>query len=330
MDVLTHASLEHGGSILTNCVVDRIVLQDGRANGVVLSERSLRPGARSTRGSASSPTPRPETMRLVEQAISAADARRERRCATEDGPAWVPRDPLAARWAHPWGSEDFDPLVHEATALTRVHSWVGDKYTLGGHAGTSLEGIGQLMESTYYAGGPHQRVGRRVETDPARRGSELSYGLDGSAGPEALDGPIRREPLALQRDDWPLVPELQRPGPGPVPKWTPWTTGASTAPPSSVRSSAAISPKINGSSTGCLTDAVPGAIHEQRGVAGGSELDGGRLNAAQVVAEDAGCATSDGGRRGRLSGTSRILIASPLRSSSTGSAADDDRYGRRL
>jgi phytoene dehydrogenase-like protein len=77
VDALTQCFLEHGGTILTNCMVDRIVVQDGRATGVVLSDRSLRPGAHfDARVGVISNAGVPETLRLLgEQTVTAADSR---------------------------------------------------------------------------------------------------------------------------------------------------------------------------------------------------------------------------------------------------------------
>src|SRR5215207_1758687 len=46
VDALTHAFVAHGGAVLTNAAVERVVLEEGRARGVVLGEGSPERGAR--------------------------------------------------------------------------------------------------------------------------------------------------------------------------------------------------------------------------------------------------------------------------------------------
>jgi phytoene dehydrogenase-like protein len=202
VDALTQCFLEHGGSILTNCVVDRVVVQDGRATGVVLSERSLRPGAQiDVRVGVISNAGVPETLRLVgEQAVSAADARLG---------AKMRHWKMGLRGSHVtswlldgrvhWGSEDFDPLVHEAILLYRAFdSWEGTKrYMVDMLGNDTWKASGQLMEFTYYA--PADPTSVSPEGHTILRAEEcFPYALHGLGGPEAWDGPIRQELLAAR------------------------------------------------------------------------------------------------------------------------------------
>ena len=76
-DALTHCFLASGGTIWTSSTVETIVIEDGRANGIVLSDRSLHPGARvDARVGVLSNAGVPETLRLLGDAtVTAADAR---------------------------------------------------------------------------------------------------------------------------------------------------------------------------------------------------------------------------------------------------------------
>jgi phytoene dehydrogenase-like protein len=131
VDALTNCLLDHGGSILTNTTVDRIVVEDGRATGVVLGERSLDPGARfDARLAVLSNAGVPETLRLVgEPALSAAD---ERLAAKMRHWKMGLRGSHVTSWLLDrridWGSSAFDPLINEAILVYRAFdSWEGTK-----------------------------------------------------------------------------------------------------------------------------------------------------------------------------------------------------------
>ena len=178
------------------------MVQGGRATGVVLSERSLRPGAQiDARVGVISNAGVPETLRLVgEQAVSAADARLG---------AKMRHWKMGLRGSHVtswlldgrvhWGSEDFDPLVDEAILLYRAFdSWEGTKqYMVDMLGNDTWKASGQLMEFTYYA--PADPTSVSPEGHTILRAEEcFPYALHGLGGPEAWDGPIRYELLAAR------------------------------------------------------------------------------------------------------------------------------------
>jgi hypothetical protein len=98
-----------------------------------------------------------------------------------------------------WGSEGFDPLVHEAILLYRAFdSWAGTKqYMVDMLGNDTWKASGQLMEFTYYA--PADPTSVSPEGRTILRAEEcFPYGLHGLGGPEAWDGPIRSELLAAR------------------------------------------------------------------------------------------------------------------------------------
>ena len=106
VDALTQCFLEHGGTIITNCTVDRIVIEGGRATGVVLGERSPQPGAEiDARVGVLSNAGVPETLRLVGEHDDLGRRRPPRRqdAPLEDGAARLARHVVAARPAHRLG-----------------------------------------------------------------------------------------------------------------------------------------------------------------------------------------------------------------------------------
>ncbi len=282
VDALTQCFLEHGGSILTNCVVDRIVVQDGRATGVVLSERSLHPGAQiDARVGVISNAGVPETLRLVgEQAVSAADARLG---------AKMRHWKMGLRGSHvtswlldgriEWGSEDFDPLVHEAILLYRAFdSWEGTKrYMVDMLGNDTWKASGQLMEFTYYA--PADPTSVSPEGHTILRAEEcFPYG---AAWPRRTRGVGRADPPraagGAQRDDGAPRPRLGRARARPV---RVDAAGQLAAQPSRQVRPGRRRRLLRGSvdpGPDALPDAVPRALHEQRRLAGGPELDGRRL-----------------------------------------------------
>ena len=156
VDALTQCFLDHGGRLMTNSTVDRIVVEDGKATGVVLGERSLQPGARiDARVGVLSNAGVPETLRLVgEPAVAAADARLA---------AKMRHWKMGLRGSHvtswlldrriEWGSAAFDPLINEAILVYRAFdSWEGTKrYMVDMLGNDTWKAAGQLMEFTYYA-----------------------------------------------------------------------------------------------------------------------------------------------------------------------------------
>ena len=116
----------------------------------------------------------PETLRLVgEETVSGADARLG---------AKMRHWKMGLRGSHvtswlldrriDWGSSGFDPLINEAILVYRAFdSWEGTKrYMVDMLGNDTWKAAGQLMEFTYCrARGPHERLARGPQ-HPARRG----------------------------------------------------------------------------------------------------------------------------------------------------------------
>jgi phytoene dehydrogenase-like protein len=211
VDALTQCFLEHGGAILTNSTVDRIVVEDGRATGVVLGERSLEPGAQiEARVGVLSNAGVPETLRVVgEETLTGVDARLE---------AKMRHWKMGLRGSHvtswlldrriDWGSSAFDSLINDAILVYRAFdSWEGTKrYMVDMLGNDTWKAAGQLMEFTYYA--PADPTSVSPEGHNVLRAEEcFPYALHGLGGPEAWDGDIRRELLrARNRTMTELIP----------------------------------------------------------------------------------------------------------------------------
>lgn len=204
VDALTQAFLAHGGRVVTNCTVERIVVENGRAAGVVLGERSPDPGARiDARVAVLSNAGVPETLRLTgEDTVASADARLA---------AKMRHWKMGLRGSHvtswllggrvDWGSSGFDPLVNEAILVYRAFdSWEGTKRYLVDMLGNDTRrAAGQLMEFTYYA--PADPTSVSPEGRTVLRAEEcFPYALHGLGGPEAWDGPLRQELLELREE----------------------------------------------------------------------------------------------------------------------------------
>jgi phytoene dehydrogenase-like protein len=203
-DALTNCLLDHGGTILTNTTVDRIVVEGGRATGVVLGERSLNPGVRfDARLAVLSNAGVPETLRLVgEPALSAAD---ERLAAKMRHWKMGLRGSHVTSWLLDrridWGSSAFDPLINEAILVYRAFdSWEGTKrYMVDMLGNDTWKVAGQLMEFTYYA--PADPTSVSLEGHTVLRAEEcFPYALHGLGGPEAWDGEVRHELLRRRND----------------------------------------------------------------------------------------------------------------------------------
>jgi phytoene dehydrogenase-like protein len=214
VDALTQCFLEHGGAILTNSTVDRIVIEDGRATGVVLGERSLQPGAQiEARVGVLSNAGVPETLRMVgEDIVSGADpllAAKMRH--------WK----MGLRGSHvtswlldrrvDWGSSGFDPLINEAILVYRAFdSWEGTKrYMVDMLGNDTWKAAGQLMEFTYYT--PADPTSVSPEGHNVMRAEEcFPYPLHGLGGPEAWDGEIRHELLRARNQTMAeLIPDWE-------------------------------------------------------------------------------------------------------------------------
>ena len=84
VDALTRCFLHHGGQLWTSAAVEEVLVENNRAVGVRLSERSLYPGREvSARLAVICNVGVPETLRLVgHQAMESADPSWPRRCGT--------------------------------------------------------------------------------------------------------------------------------------------------------------------------------------------------------------------------------------------------------
>ena len=197
VDALTQAFLAHGGSVITNATVERILVEDGRATGVVLGERSPAPGAQiDARVGVLSNAGVPETLRLVgEDTVASADpllAAKMRHWKMGLRGSHVTSWLLDGRID--WGSSAFDPLINEAILVYRAFdSWEGTKRYMVDMLGNDTWGVaGQLMEFTYYAPADPTSVSQDGHT--ILRAEEcFPYALHGLGGPEAWDGPLRHE-----------------------------------------------------------------------------------------------------------------------------------------
>jgi phytoene dehydrogenase-like protein len=293
VDALTQCFLDHGGTILTNSTVDRVVFEHGRAAGVVLGERSLDPGASiEARLAVLSNAGVPETLRLVgEETMSTADVRLG---------AKMRHWKMGLRGSHvtswlldrriDWGSSDFDPLINEAILVYRAFdSWEGTKRYLVDMLGNDTwRAAGQLMEFTYYA--PADPTSVSPDGHTILRAEEcFPYPLHGLGGPEAWDGTIRHELLRARNE---VMAELI-PGFGDMVldhyEWTPLDNWR-------LNRAAKFGQVVGGdfSEDQWVLDRMPyrmplGGLYMSNGVwpVGLSWMAAG-YNAAQVIAEDAG------------------------------------------
>jgi hypothetical protein len=98
-----------------------------------------------------------------------------------------------------WGSAAFDPLIDDAILVYRAFdSWEGTKRYMVDMLGNDTWKVsGQLMEFTYPAPADPTSVSPAGHT--ILRAEEcFPYALHGLGGPEAWDGPLRRELLAAR------------------------------------------------------------------------------------------------------------------------------------
>ena len=209
VDALTQCFLDHGGTILTNSTVESVMVQGGRAHGVVLSDRSILPGAQIyARVGVISNAGVHETLRLVgEGLLMAADSGLG---------AKMRHWKMGLRGSHvtswlldrriSWASSSFDPLIDDAILVYRAFdSWEGTKrYMVDMLGNDTWKASGQLMEFTYPA--PADPTSISPEGHSILRAEEcFPYPLHRLGGPEAWDGPIRHELLAARNE---MVAEL--------------------------------------------------------------------------------------------------------------------------
>jgi phytoene dehydrogenase-like protein len=202
VDALTRCFLAHGGELWTSARVTEVIVRDGRAVGVRLPGRSVHSATEVTaRVAVISNVGVHETLRLVgEDAIGEADpllAAKMRYWKMGLRGSHVTSWLLDRRLS--WKSSAFDPLIDEAILVYRAFdSWDGTKQYLVGMLGNDTRrASGQLMEFTYPAPADPSSVSPEGHT--ILRAEEcFPYALHGLGGPEAWDGPLRRELVAAR------------------------------------------------------------------------------------------------------------------------------------
>jgi phytoene dehydrogenase-like protein len=129
VDAMSRCFLDHGGTMLTNCPVAEIEVEDGKARAVILSDRAVFPGARiEARHAVISNVGARNTLELVgEPTIRLVDSRLAAKMKH-----WKmdERGSTVTSWLidgeMPWGSAGFDPLVTKAHLMYRAYdSWGG-------------------------------------------------------------------------------------------------------------------------------------------------------------------------------------------------------------
>jgi phytoene dehydrogenase-like protein len=202
VDALTRCFLHHGGQLWTSAAVGEVLVENNRAVGVRLSERSLYPGREvSARLGVICNVGVPETLRLVgPQAMESADpslAAKMRYWKMGLRGSHVTSWLLDRRLS--WRSADFDPLIDEAILVYRAFdSWEGTKQYLVDMLGNDTWKVsGQLMEFTYPA--PADPTSASPEGHTVLRAEEcFPYALHGLGGPRSWDGPLRHELVAAR------------------------------------------------------------------------------------------------------------------------------------
>ncbi len=202
VDALTRCFLHHGGQLWTSAAVEEILVEDDRAVGVRLSQRSLYPGREvSARLAVICNVGVPETLRLVgHRAMESADpllAAKMRYWKMGLRGSHVTSWLLDRRLS--WQSAGFDPLIDEAILVYRAFdSWEGTKQYLVDMLGNDTWKVsGQLMEFTYPA--PADPTSASPEGHTVLRAEEcFPYALHGLGGPRAWDGPLRHELVAAR------------------------------------------------------------------------------------------------------------------------------------
>lgn len=204
VEAVTRCFLEHGGTLYTNCPVKKILVKDGKAYAVVLSDQAAFPGETlEARSAVLSGVGARKTLELLgEDVMRAVDTRlaskmkywkMDERGSTVT--SWLIRGEM------PWGSVDFDPLIKRAHLIYRAFdSWQGAKQYLVAIANNDLWGaFGNMIEILDYG----QCDPNAISPEGYRviRGEEaLPYPLHGLGGPEAWDGSLRDELLRKRHD----------------------------------------------------------------------------------------------------------------------------------
>jgi phytoene dehydrogenase-like protein len=200
VDAMSRCFLEHGGTILTNCPVAEIEVEDGKARAVILGDRAVFPGARIEARHA---VVSRKTLELIgEPAMRLVDSRLASKMKH-----WKmdERGSTVTSWLidgeMPWGSADFDPLVTKAHLMYRAYdSWQAAKdYVMAMINNDTWGAFGNMIEILDYG----QCDPNAVSPEGYRviRGEEaIPYPLRREGGPEAWDGPIRDEMLRRRHD----------------------------------------------------------------------------------------------------------------------------------
>jgi phytoene dehydrogenase-like protein len=205
VDAMSRCFLEHGGTILTNCPVAEIEVEDGKARAVILGDRAVFPGARiEARHAVVSNVGARKTLELIgEPAMRLVDSRLASKMKH-----WKmdERGSTVTSWLidgeMPWGSADFDPLVTKAHLLMHraYDSWQAAKdYVMAMINNDTWGAFGNMIEILDYG----QCDPNAVSPEGYRviRGEEaIPYPLRREGGPEAWDGPIRDEMLRRRHD----------------------------------------------------------------------------------------------------------------------------------
>ncbi|WIG58769.1 MAG: hypothetical protein OJF49_001515 [Ktedonobacterales bacterium] len=204
VEALARCFLGYGGTIYTNCPVERIEVKDGKADAVILAAGAALPGARfEARRAVISGVGARKTLELLsEDVVRAVDSRLASKMKH-----WKmdERGSTVTSWLingeMPWGSVDFDPLIARAHLIYRAYdSWQGAKdYLVAITTNDTWRAFGNMIEILDYGKCDPNAVspeGYRVI-----RGEEaLPYPLRGLGGPEAWDGEIRDE-LVRRRNE---------------------------------------------------------------------------------------------------------------------------------
>lgn len=204
VDALSRCFLDHDGTILVNCPVERIEVRDGKATAVVLADTAAFPGARiEARRAIVSNVGARKTLELVgEQTMASVDSRLAAKMKH-----WKmdERGSTVTSWLldgeMPWGSAEYDPLVSKAHLMYKAYdSWQGAKdYVMAMINNDTWSAFGNMIEILDYGKCDPNAVspeGYRVI-----RGEEaIPYPLRREGGPEAWDGPIRDEMLRRRHD----------------------------------------------------------------------------------------------------------------------------------
>ena len=202
VDALTRCFLAHGGELWTSAPVTEVLVEEGRTVGVRVAARPGGPAAAvRARVAVISNVGVPETLRLVgENVIQRADpllAAKMRYWKMGLRGSHVTSWLLDRRIS--WKSAAFDPLIDEAILAYRAFdSWDGTKQYMVDMLGNDTRRVsGQLMEFTYPAPADPSSVSPEGHT--ILRAEEcFPYALHGYGGPEAWDGPLRRELVAIR------------------------------------------------------------------------------------------------------------------------------------